>query len=82
MRIVGEIPHPHIKITIFNWNNRYLIKLEDAVIEQTFKVSQFDVTSEQDIYKILDGEFLKQAEARFTEMSQSLFDSIQRNDVF
>lgn len=82
MRIVGEIPHPHIKITIFNWNNRYLIKLEDAVIEQTFKISQFDVTSEQDIYKILDSEFLKQAEARFVEMSQSLFDSIQRNDVF
>lgn len=82
MRIVGEIPHPHIKITIFNWNNRYLIKLEDAVIEQTFKVSQFDITSEEDIYKILDGDFLKQAETRFTEMSQSLFDSIRRNDVF
>jgi hypothetical protein len=28
MRIVGEIPHDVCKITLFSWNNRYLIKLE------------------------------------------------------
>jgi hypothetical protein len=82
MRVVGEIPHPNLKITIFSWNNRYLIKLEDAVIEQTFKVSAFDITSENDIYKILDTEFLDQALNRFGEMSKSLAESMQRNDVF
>lgn len=82
MRVVGEIPHPNLKITIFSWNNRYLIKLEDAVIEQTFKVSAFDITSENDIYKILDTEFLDQALNRFGEMSKALAESMQRNDVF
>jgi hypothetical protein len=82
MRVVGEIPHPTLKITIFSWNNRYLIKLEDAVIEQTFKVSAFDITSENDIYKIVDTEFLDQAVNRFGEMSKALAESMQRNDVF
>jgi hypothetical protein len=82
MRVVGEIPHPNLKITIFSWNNRYLIKLEDAVIEQTFKVSAFDITTENDIYKILDTEFLDQAVNRFGEMSKALAESMQRNDVF
>ena len=82
MRVVGEIPHPHLKITIFNWNNRYLIKLEDGAFEQTFKVSEFDVTSEDDLKKLVDAEFVKESEARFHDMSQSLIKSQQRNEEF
>jgi hypothetical protein len=81
MRVVGEIPHPNLKITIFNWNNRYLIKLEHGSFEQTFKVSEFDIISEQDLLKIIDAEFLKESEARFHEMEQSLFKSQQRNEI-
>ena len=82
MRVVGEIPHPHLKITIFNWNNRYLIKLEHGTFEQTFKVSELDVTSEEDLLKIVDAEFLKESEVRFHEMAQSLVKSQQRNEMF
>jgi hypothetical protein len=82
MRVVGEIPHPQLKITIFNWNNRYLIKLEAGALEQTFKVSEMDVTSEEDLKKMIDTEFLQEAEARFHEMAQSLFKSQQRNEEF
>jgi hypothetical protein len=82
MRVVGEIPHPELKITIFNWNNRYLIKLEQGSFEQTFKVSEFDVVSEEDIKKLVDSEFLKESEARFQNMAQSLSKSQQRNEAF
>jgi len=82
MRVVGEIPHPQLKITIFNWNNRYLIKLEAGSMEQTFKVSELDVTSEDDLKKMIDTEFLQEAEARFHDMAQSLFKSQQRNEEF
>ncbi len=80
MRVVCEISHPQLKITIFNWNNRYLIKLEDGALEQTFKISEFDITSEDDITKMIDTEFLQEAEARFHEMALSLLKSQQRND--
>ena len=82
MRVVGEIPHPYMKITIFNWNNRFLIKLENSFYEQTFKVSELDVSSEEDILKIVDAEFLKESEARFHDMARSLLNSRQRNEIF
>jgi hypothetical protein len=82
MRVVGEIPHPYLKITIFHWNNRYLIKLEHGSYEQTFKVSELDVHSVEDLYKIVDTEFLKESENRFLEMAQSLIKSRQRNEIF
>jgi len=72
MRVVGEIPHPECKITIFHWNNRYLIKIEAGPFEQTFKVNDYDVTSEGDLNKIISPEFISQAIARFSDMSRSL----------
>jgi hypothetical protein len=71
MRVVGEIPHPECKITIFHWNNRYLIKIEAGPFEQTFKINDYDI-SESDINKILSQDFVNQAIARFSDMSRSL----------
>jgi hypothetical protein len=72
MRVVGEIPHPECKITIFHWNNKYLIKLELGPFEQTFKIDEYDLSSEEDLKKILDKDFIQQAMARFADMSRSL----------
>ncbi len=72
MRVVGEIPHPECKITIFHWNNRYLIKIEAGPFEQTFKLNDYDITSEAELNKILSPEFIGQAIARFSDMSRSL----------
>ena len=78
MRVVGEIPHPQCKITIFAWNNRYLIKLEQGLLEQTFKVNEYDVTSEAELYRIVDEAFLEEAMQRFAGMSESLRQAMQR----
>lgn len=75
MRIVQEIVHPDCRISIFAWNNRYLIKLEQGLMEQTFKIDQFDVTSEADIPLLIDEEFIQQALKRFEEMGQSLHEA-------
>jgi hypothetical protein len=72
MRVVGEIPHPECKITIFHWNNRYLIKIEAGPFEQTFKINEHDLSSESDINKIVSQDFIAQAIARFSDMSRSL----------
>ena len=78
MRVVAEIPNPACKITIYQWNNRYIIKLERGLLEQTFKVDQFDLASEQEVYKIIDDKFLQQASSRFLEMEKCLYEAIQR----
>jgi hypothetical protein len=75
MRVVGEIPHPECKITIFHWNNKYLVKLELGPFEQTFKISELDITSEQDLQRIVNEDFISKAMARFADMSRSLEDA-------
>ena len=81
MRIVREVSHPECKITIFSWNNRYLIKLEQGFLEQTFKIDQFDVADENELLKITDEEFIQKALLRFREMSQSLAAAKQRSET-
>ena len=78
MRVVGEIPHSDCKITIFSWNNRYLIKLELGLLEQTFKVNEFDISGESELYRIVDEAFIQAAVQRFAEMGRTLRQAMQR----
>jgi hypothetical protein len=77
MRIIGEIPNPDCKITLFSWNNRYLIKLEQGLLEQTYKINQFELTNENDLQKIVNAEFIRDALTRFTSMAHALQRSLE-----
>ena len=79
MRVVGEIPHSACKITIFAWNNRYLIKIEQGLLEQTYKLNEYDITQEQDLYKIVDSTFIEASLNRFSDMRTSLQEALQRS---
>lgn len=72
MRVLKEIHRPQCKITVFQWNGKYLLKLEKGLIEQTFKIPELDITSEDYLEAILNEAFMQKAEERFTEMMQSL----------
>lgn len=72
MRIIGEIPHPEIKITLFSWNNRYLIKLERDLLEQTYKINQFDLAEESDLQKVVSPTFIQEALDCFESMESSI----------
>jgi hypothetical protein len=78
MRVIGEIPHPDCKITIFHWNNRYLIKLEQGPLEQTFKIQEFDLGSEDELHTLVQGDFLESALKRFEAMGLSLQEAMQK----
>lgn len=72
MRVLKEIQRPQCKVTIFQWNEKYLLKLEKGPVEQTFKISEMDLTSEEELEEILNEEFMQKADERFTEMMQAL----------
>lgn len=78
MRIIGEISHPDYKISLFQWNNRYLIKMERGFMEQTFKINQFDLTSDAELQTLIDSEFIHAAMERFDSMEESLFNSMKK----
>jgi hypothetical protein len=72
MRVIGEIPHSEVKITVFGWNEKYLIKFETPWAEQTFKVKEIDLTSEQDVYEMVNEAFIQKTLARFEGMHRDL----------
>jgi hypothetical protein len=78
MRIIGEIPHTDCKITLYHWNNRYIIKLERDYLEQTFKIDQFELSSEKDLVAIANQPFIEEALERFNTMEQSLLNALQK----
>ncbi|MEQ8686481.1 MAG: hypothetical protein RIF36_20625 [Imperialibacter sp.] len=76
MRVVAEISHPKTKITVFSWNGRYLVKFEYGLLEQTYKVSEMDLTSENDINEIVSESFISKVMARFMEMEKDFGQAI------
>ena len=68
MRVIGNIPHPTIHITVFSMNDKYVIKLEAGQMEQAFKINQNEVGGMEAIQKLLDEDFMKKALDRFNEM--------------
>lgn len=78
MRVVKEVPHPELKITIFHWNNRYLIKLEAGLLEQTYKIQEYDVSSDEEVIRILDNEFIIEVVKIFHDMNKCLNESLSR----
>ncbi len=79
MRTVAELPHPEFKITIMSMNSKFIIKLEQGSIEQTFKIPEMDLTDGvNSVFELLDEEFLKTVATRFTEMRKDFKDTYFR----
>ncbi len=72
MRIIKEINHELFRITFFHWNGKYLIKLEQGDLEQTFKVDEFDILNPNELDNLLSDKFLNNAMQRFRAMNEDL----------
>ncbi|MCB0661515.1 MAG: hypothetical protein KDC24_02150 [Saprospiraceae bacterium] len=65
MRIVGDIAHPRLKISIFHHAERYAVKFEHAGIEITFKFSAEEgATDLASIKAMMDNAFIAAAEEK------------------
>ena len=78
MRVIKEIAHPEYRTTIFQWNNKYIIKLETPMMEQTYKIDQFELASDEEAVQLLDSTFMKQAMQRFEQMSVDFGEAVKR----
>ena len=79
MRIIGYIPHPVVKITVFQLNMKYSIKLELGFLEQTYKVRESDmVNGFGAVVKLVDEAFMDQCLKRFEDMQADLGAAFKR----
>jgi hypothetical protein len=83
MRHVADIPHPSVKITLLAWNGKFLLKLEQGNLEQTYKVAELDLSTGTDaeVRELLDEEFLDAAITRFAHMRTDLQAAFDRHEL-
>lgn len=68
MRLVKDIPHDRYKIQVFNYNAKYMVKIELGQFEQTYKIGETDVYGLEDVERMITPELLSNALKRFVEM--------------
>jgi hypothetical protein len=77
MRIVHEFVREEIRISVFSWNNKYILKFEYGPMEQTFKINETDVLEEKDLDGFFGGEFFEKVKLRFGDMGSSLLSQLE-----
>jgi hypothetical protein len=68
MRLIKEIPHEHYRITIHNYNAKYLLKIELGQFEQLFKIGETDVMSLDELENMISPQLLSNCLTRFIQM--------------
>lgn len=81
MRYIKDVANKKFKISLYQWNNKHIIKVESGAYEQTYKIDQYEVANVEEIEKCIDDVFLESIEMRFDMMNRDFFESLTRNEV-
>ncbi len=69
MRIIQTIEHPKMRISLFQMNQKYILKFEYGPLEQSYKFDELSFTSQEDfVEQIKASELISQTELRFNDM--------------
>jgi hypothetical protein len=68
MRVIDTITHPSCRISIFQMNNKYLVKFEIGSYEQTYKFDQEDYNSLEELKAKINTEFVDKVIDIFRQM--------------
>lgn len=79
MRVLVHIPHPKFKVTLFDWNEKYVVKIEAGPMEQTYKFGHEEVKNTEALKNLLDDVFYQEVYDRFTAMFISMQEMKKRN---
>jgi hypothetical protein len=52
MHFIKEIPHDSMRISLFEWNSKYILKFETTDLEQSFKFSIMDFSDQKEIEEL------------------------------
>lgn len=79
MRVIADIPHPDCKISIFYLNQKYIVKVEQGKLEQSYKISELDyiITGVEDVKKVIDENFIKECLILFKSMKRNLDEALK-----
>ncbi len=79
MRIIGQIEHPTLKITVFKMNERISVKFENEGYEQTFKLGQDDrLATLEGVRHWVDAILLEQVQITFQHLHHARLAALDR----
>lgn len=81
MRVIKEIPHERYKIQIFQYNGKYIVKIELGQFEQTFKIGEMDVYGLEDVENMITDDLLSNTLKRFVEMRTDWSNAFQSKNI-
>ena len=72
MRIIDTIEHPSLRISIFEMNQKYIVKFELGALEQSFKFSELDIINLAILKADVVEKIIPNVLLRFEEMQKDL----------
>jgi hypothetical protein len=72
MRIIDSIPHPSISISIFQMNDKFIVKFEAGPMEQAFKFYTEEVKSVEALKQLITDSFIETVRLRFNDMFRQM----------
>jgi hypothetical protein len=81
VRLVKDIPHEKYKIQLFQYNGKYILKIELGQFEQTYKIGDTDVYGLEDVEKMITPKLLKNSLTRFIEMRSDWSEAFSSKNI-
>ena len=78
MRIVGDIPHSSMKITIFKMDEKLSVKFENSAYEQIYKFKSGEVSGLDELKTLINEEFMADVLSNFDFLHQTKIKHIRR----
>lgn len=73
MRIIQTIEHPKMRISLFQMNQKYILKFEYGPLEQAYKFDELSFAGQEDfINQVKASDLIAQTEVRFNDMIRDL----------
>jgi len=70
VRVIDTIPHPQLRISIFEMNAKYLVKFEAGPYEQTYKIERSECAGLEDLKSHVNDALLVEVAACFRKMHE------------
>jgi len=68
LRLAATIPHPHCKISVLSWNEKWIIEIEAGPYKQTYKIAQESCPSLDEVKSLVTPALLSGTLNRFLTM--------------
>ncbi len=73
MHFIKELDCNQLKVLLYEWNSKYIVKYETSNLEQTIKFSVFDFTSQKEIEELAtSSSIINQIIKNFEDLSEEI----------